>query len=182
MQRMFLKILAISLLPNLAAYGQQSLGEIARQYREKLQADEAAGTGPKMYTNQDIPPADQVGTPDLDDEAQPPAHPSAMSRTFDERSAELRFAQQRAAREWRRDIVMQENRVAGLEIRIAQLNAMIHSPYGTAQYEGPYNPYQARAQQRLEQMQQVLDHEKTRLEDMQDAARHAGMNTRVYDP
>jgi len=42
MQRMFLKTLAILLLLNLAAYGQQSLGEIARQYKEKLLAEEAA--------------------------------------------------------------------------------------------------------------------------------------------
>ena len=182
MQRMFLKTLAILLLLNLAAYGQQSLGEIARQYKEKLQAEEAAGTGPKMYTNQDIPPADQVGTPEPSDEAQPAERQSAMGRAFDDRSLEHRFAQQRDAALWRRDIVMQENRVAGLQMRIDQLNAMMHSPYGTAQYEGPYSRGQARAQQRLEQMQQALDHEKLRLEEMQDAARHAGMNSPVYDP
>ena len=182
MQRMSLKILVILLLLNLAAYGQQSLGEIARQYRQKLQSEEAAGTGPKTYTNQDIPPADQVGTPEPSDDAQPAARHSAMSRDFDDRSAEHRFAQQRDAGLWRRNIVMQENRVAGLQMRIDQLNAMMHSPYGSAQYEGPYNRYQARAQQRLEQMQYVLDREKMKLEDMQDAARHAGMNSPVYDP
>jgi len=180
MQRTFLKTLAILLLLNLAAYGQQSLGEIARQYKEKLQAEEAAGTGPKMYTNQDIPPADQVGTPEPSDEAQPAAHQSY--RSFDDRSTEHRFAQQRDGAMWRRNIVMQENRVAGLQMRIDQLNAMMHSPYGTAQYEGPYSRGQARAQQRLEQMQQALDHEKMRLEEMQDAARHAGMNSPVYEP
>ena len=180
MQRTFLKTLAILLLLNLAAYAQQSLGEIARQYKEKLQAEEAAGTGPKMYTNQDIPPADQVGTPEPSDEAQPAAHQSY--RTFDDRGADHRFAQQRDGAMWRRDIVMQENRVAGLQMRIDQLNAMMHSPYGTAQYEGPYSRGQARAQQRLEQMQQALDHEKLRLEEMQDAARHAVMNSPVYDP
>jgi hypothetical protein len=181
MQRMFLKTLVTLLLLNLAAYGQQSLGDIARQYRDQLQAEEAAGTGPKMYTNQDIPPADQVGTPEPNDEAQP-AHQSAMYGPSDGRSLEHRFAQQRNAALWRRNIVMQENRVAGLQMRIDQLNAMMRSPYGTAQYEGPYNRAQARAQQHLEQMQQMLDHAKMRLEDMQDSARHAGMNSPVYDP
>jgi len=78
--------------------------------------------------------------------------------------------------------VMQENRVAGLRMRIDRLNAMIHSPYGTAQYEGPYTRNQTRAQYVLEQMQRQLDEQQMRLEEMQDAARHAGMNSSVYDP
>jgi len=36
--------------------------------------------------------------------------------------------------------------------------------------------------QRLDQMQQTLDWQKQRLEQMQEAARHAGMQSRVYDP
>jgi len=178
---MFLKILAITLLLDFTAHGQQSLGDIARRYREKLAAEQAAGTGPKLYTNEDIPPADLVGMPEPS-EAQPQQRAGAMSRTFDDRSLEQRFAQQRAAREWRRDIVMQESRVAGLQIRINQLNTMIHSAYGSAQYEGPYSGYQMRARQRLEQMQRQLDEQQTRLEEMQDAARHAGMYSSVYDP
>ena len=180
MQRTFLKSLAMLLLLNLAAYGQQSLGDIARQYREKLQAEESAGTGPKMYTNQDIPPAAQVGTPEPSDELA--ARQQALNRAFDDRTAGRRYDQQRDAGLWRRNIVMQENRVAGLQMRIDQLNATMHSQYGSAQYEGPYSRYQARAQQRLEQMQQALDQEKMKLDSMQDAARHAGMNSPVYDP
>jgi hypothetical protein len=174
MQRTFLKVFAIALLLELAAYGQQSLGDIARQLREKQAAEEAAGTAPKMYTNQDIPPADQVGTPEPA-EAQPEQRARAMGRMPDDRSLEHRFADQRAAREWKRDLVMQENRVAGLQMRIDRLNAMIHSPYGTAQYEGPYNRNQARAQHALEQMQRQLGEQQMRLDEMQDAARHAGV-------
>jgi len=181
MHRMFLKIFAIALWINVAAYGQQSLGDIARQYRDKLAAEEAAGNAPKMYTNQDIPAAAQVGTPEPVD-AQSEQRARAMNRMFDDRFAERRFAEQRAASQWRRNILIQENRVAGLQARIDQLNAMIHSPYGTAQYDGPYNRYQVRARQALEQMQRQLDHQQMRLEDMQDAARHAGMQSSVYDP
>jgi len=178
MQRMFLKIFAFVIGMSLTAFGQQSLGDIARQYREKLQADESAGNGPKMYTNQDIPPAGQVGTPE-------PVNQSrsySASRAYDTHNVDRQFADQRAAREWHRDIVMQENRVAGMQMRVDQLNAMIHSPYGSAQYDGPQTRNQARAQQRVEQMQQVLDQQKMKLEEMQDAARHAGMHTQVYDP
>jgi len=177
MQRMFLKIFAIVVLMNLAAYG-QSLGEIARQYREKLAAEQAAGTGPKMYTNQDIPPAQMVGTPEPSEQTRVARPPAGV---FPDRSDERRFDQQRAGQMWRRNIRMQEDRVANLEAQIDHLSALIHSS-GSAQYEGPYNRYQARAQWRLEQMEQVLDQQKQRLADMQDAARHRGMQSSVYDP
>jgi len=62
---MFWKLFALLLLVTPAAFGQQqSLADIARQYREKRDAEEAAGAAPKVYTNQDIPPAQQVGTPE----------------------------------------------------------------------------------------------------------------------
>jgi hypothetical protein len=185
MQRKFWKILAMMVLLDLAAYGQQPLGDIARQYREKLTAEQAAGTGPKLYTNQDIPPAQQVGTPESSDEAQPTARPQATNWASDDRSTEQRstrqrFAEHRAAVEWRNRIQAQESRLADLRARIDQLNARVHS--GSAQFEGPYNRYPARALQRLEQMQQALDWQRVRLEQMQEAARHAGMQPSVYDP
>ena len=178
MQRSSLRILAFVVGMNLAAFGQQSLGDIARQYRDKQQADEAAGNGPKMYTNQDIPPAGQVGTPEPVSESRS----YRPSRAYDTHNVDLQSSQQRAAGDWHRNIVMQENRVAGLQMRIDQLNRMIHSPYGTAQYDGPQTRNQARAQERLDQMQQVLDQQKMKLEEMQDAARRSGMHTNVYEP
>jgi hypothetical protein len=44
------------------------------------------------------------------------------------------------------------------------------------------NQYQARQLERLAQMQLQLNQQKKKLEDMQEAARHAGMHTAVYDP
>ena len=84
--------------------------------------------------------------------------------------------------EWRNRIQAQEARLADLEARIDQLNARIHYQGGTAQYEGPYTRTQARAMERLDQMQQLLNWQKQRLEQMQEAARHAGMHTAVYEP
>lgn len=189
MQRMFWKIFTLVFFLNLAAYAQQQepLGDIARQYRDKLAAEEAAGTAPKMYTNQDIPPAQQVGTPEPSNESRPGARPWAASRGVDEganeqRGTERSVADQRAAVEWRNRIQAQEARLADLEARIDQLNARIHYQGGTAQYEGPYTRTQARAMERLDQMQQLLNWQKQRLEQMQEAARHAGMHTAVYEP
>ncbi len=53
MQRMFLRIFTVVLLLNLAAYG-QSLADIARQYKEKQDAEQASGAKPKVITNQDL--------------------------------------------------------------------------------------------------------------------------------
>jgi hypothetical protein len=51
------------------------------------------------------------------------------------------------------------------------------------QYETlPYNRYQAQQLQRVAQIQQQLDEQKRKLDRMQEAARHAGMHTAVYDP
>jgi hypothetical protein len=53
MQRIFLKISAVALLMNLAAYG-QSLADVARQYKEKQDAAQTSGAKPKVITNQDL--------------------------------------------------------------------------------------------------------------------------------
>jgi predicted RNase H-like nuclease (RuvC/YqgF family) len=177
MQRTFLKIIAIALLTNLAAYA-QSLGDIARENREKQKAQEASGVQPRMITNKDLPeePEGYKG----------PREPQSDSMTAntpaDHSFNEQRFGQERAAGQWQRQILTQENRMANLQVRIDQLNASLHFPGRSAQYEGPSNRYQARQMQRVEQMQQRLDEQKRILEEMQEAARHAGMHTRTYDP
>ena len=177
MQRTFLKIIAIVLLTNLAAYA-QSLGEIARENREKQKAQEGSGVPPRMITNKDLP-EDPEGSKGLR-EPQPGdvARNTPAGRPFEEH----RFGQERAPGQWTRQILTQENRMANLQARIDQLNTSLHLPGRSAQYEGPSNRFQARQLQRVEQMHQRLDEQKRILEEMQEAARHAGLHTRTYDP
>jgi len=177
MQRMFLKM-TIALLMSSAVYG-QSLGDVARDNREK-KSEDASAAQPKLITNADLPK-------DPDANQEPRQEPSgtgaaASSKAADHRSAEKRLAEQRAAEHWKRQILAQKNKMATLQARIDQLNASIQSAYGTVQTEGPYNRYQARQLQRVAQIQQQLDEQKRELDEMQDAARHAGMHTAVYDP
>ena len=54
MHRASLKLFATMLSLGLTAYGQQSLGDIARQYREKKETDQTAATPAKVITNQDL--------------------------------------------------------------------------------------------------------------------------------
>ncbi len=196
MQRMFLKILAIALLMSPVAYG-QSLGDVARENREKQNAEDASSAAkPKVITNKDLPK-----DPDANQgprEAQPAADVAASNKAADQRSvdhrsaedraaedrrfAEQRMAEQRAAAQWKRQILAQKNKMAVLQARIDQLQASIHSANGGVQSEGPFNRYQARQMQQVAQIQQQLDEQKRKLDQMQEAARHAGMHSAVYDP
>lgn len=207
MQRMFLRMLAIALLVNMAAYG-QSLGDIARENREKKNIDDPSAAPPKVITNKDLPkdpnanqaPSDAtpetntVASSGIDGSAAQGSaeQNSADRRSADQRSAELRsanqrsaqqqLAEQRAADQWRRQILAQKYKMAMLQARIDVINASIRSANGSAQYEGPANGYQARQMHQVAQIQQRLDEQQRKLEQMQEAARRAGMHTAVYDP
>ena len=177
MKRMFLKISAIALLMNLAAYG-QSLGDIARENREKQNAENASAVQPKVITNANLPK-----DPDADQEpAEAQSEASASSQAVDHRSAQQRLAEQRAAEQWKRQILAQKNKMATLQARIDQLNASIRSAGGSVHYDQPYSRHEARQLQRVAQIQQQLDEQKMKLDQMQEAARHAGMHSAVYDP
>jgi hypothetical protein len=177
MQRIFLKIFAIALLVSSAAYG-QSLGDIARENREKQNAENASAAHPKVITNASLPK-----DPDASQEpAEARSGANASSQVVDHRSAQQHLAEQRAAGQWKRHILAQKNKMAILQARIDQLNVSIRSGGGSVQYEGPYNLYQARQLQRVAQIQLQLDEQKMKLDQMQEEARHAGMRSAVYDP
>lgn len=177
MHRIFLTIFAIALLMSSAAYG-QSLGDIARANREKQNAENASAAQPKVITNANLPKDQDANQEPA--EAQPGA--TASSTAADHRSAQQRLTEERAADQWKRQILAQKNKMATLQARIDQLNASIRSAGGSVQYEGPYNRYQARQMQRVAQIQLQLDEQKMKLDQMQEAARHAGLHSAVYDP
>jgi len=179
MQQAFWNTSAIVLLMTSVAYG-QSLGDIARQNREKQNAENASGVQPRVITNASLP---KNPTPDQESQDAPPASSAtAGSKAADRRSAQQRLAEERAAEQWKRQILAQKNKMATMQARIDQLNASIHSPNGNAQYQGPYTRNQTLQLERAAQIQQQLDELKRKLDQMQDAARRAGMHTTVYDP
>ena len=185
MHRMFKKILAIALFMSAAAYG-QSLGDIARENREKQNAaDQSSTPKPKVITNKDLPkdsdpsPASSATLPGTGADA---SGKTAENRADDHHFADQRQAEQRAADQWKRQILAQRNKVATLQARIDQIHAAIRAENGNAQFEGPVNSYQARQLLLVSQIQQRLNENRRKLEQMQEAAQHAGMNTAVYDP
>jgi len=175
-QRMLLKTAIVLLMSSTALA--QSLGDVARENREKKTQDASAAPA-KVITNADLP-KDPNPAP-APREAQSSAT-AASSQGSNHRSADQRVAEQRAAQQWKRQILIQKNKMAALQARIDRLNPTIRTEYGTVQYDGPANRYQARQMARAAQLQQQLDEQKRKLEQMQEAARHAGMHTPVYDP
>jgi hypothetical protein len=191
MQRMFLRTLAIVFLMHSPGYG-QSLGDVARENREKQNAEDASPTAkPKVITNKDLPK--DPNPPPGPNQAPPPASTAAGAKDADrlsaehhladQRSAQQRLAQQRAADQWKRQILAQRNKTVALQARVDEIKASMHPANSSVQYESlPYSRDQARQWQRVAQIQQQLDEQKRKLAEMQEAARRAGMHTAVYDP
>jgi hypothetical protein len=209
-QRILLRTFAIALLLQSVVYG-QSLGEVARENRDKQSGEETpAATKSRVITNKDLPkdpnenqaPTQAPGAasaaatsknadpfsakgPSADQrlaEQRKSQQRLAEQRLADQKSAQQRLAQQRAADRWKRQILAQKIKMASLQARIDQLHASIRSAGGSIQSEGPYTRSQAQQLQGVAQVQQQLDEQKWKLEQMQEAARHAGLHTAVYDP
>lgn len=191
-----LKLLAIALLTHSAGYG-QSLGDVARENREQQQNAEGAPTTvkPRVITNKDLPKdadANQGSNPAA---ATAPASPSSTAtdgpkaehrsgedRNAQQHSAQQHLAEQRAADQWKRQILAQKLKMATLQARIDRINASMRAAGGSVHYEPPYSPYQARQLQQVTQIQQQLDEQRRKLDEMQEAARRAGLHSAVYDP
>ena len=176
--------MALLFAASLTAYG-QSLGDVARENREKKAAD-ASSTPPKVITNATLPKDPDAGAGPSTDESKMQTAPSPASAESSRKAAQQRAAEQRAAQRWKKLILTQENTIANLQTRIDKLKASIQfvDQNGAYDYYGAVanNRYQARQLQRLREMQQQLGQQKNKLEDMQEAARHAGMHTTTYDP
>jgi hypothetical protein len=192
MQWMSLKSLAIAIalvVPIGASAHGQSLGDVARENRQK-KADSTSAALPNVITNQDLPkdPAADQRIPAAEPSLIVPAgnkspEQSAAEQRSEQRFTQQRLAEQRAVEQWKRQILAQKDKMATLQERIDHLEATLQfADVSTYPYAGPYNRDQARQLQRLTQLQEQLDQQKRKLEQMQDAARHAGMHTAVYDP
>ena len=159
----------------------QSLGDIARQNREKQAAEQGAGVTPKVYTNQDLPAAPPAP---VASNGEPMTGVSGNAQAFQVHNSEQygrpnwggRWANPQGRGQWRGQIDAQEQRVANLQQRVNQMNAASHGPFGTATFEGPYTRSQAMQMRMTERTQQSLEQEKQRLDNMEDAARHSGAN------
>ncbi len=145
----------------------QSLGEVAKERRDKAKITNTASTSKKVITNEDIPEhSDESDDPIHGEDYVPPPTNDAHS-----------------AAQWKAAIVRQKNAIAALQKNVDQMKGSIHFVEGNRYRNGvQYNQKQMQKQQDVEQMQKQLDALKRGLEEMQEGARHAGLGSAVYDP
>ncbi len=192
-QLQILAVVLIVLVMTFPAHAQSTpepLGDVARENREKKSAA-APAQPPKVITNRTISKDPEAITVPATSEHQAQTALSQPLSESSKQAARQRSAEERVAQQWKQKIQLQENTIANLRMRVDKLKASIHfvdpNNYHPYDYYSAYagveeNRYQARQLERLAQMQQQLDQQRKKLEDMQEAARHAGMHTPVYDP
>jgi len=157
-------------------YG-QSLGEVARQQRQKQQAkdkDKDTHAPRRVITNDEIPerPESSSDPSSMDDEARPwQTSPVATGGS------------KKTAEQWKAEIQAQKNDIAALQAQLDRLKASIRFVQANLYVNGAeYNQLQLRKQQQAERLQKQLDEMKQKLESTQEAARKAGFGNAVYDP
>jgi hypothetical protein len=150
----------------------QSLGDVARDNREKQKAKTASATikpKPKVITNESLAAAP---------EAQP-----TESEGKKIAAAPATTSSGRSAAEWRSLIVAQKNAIANQQAQIDKVNESIHFVTAGLFTNGvQYNQHQEKKLENVAVMQHQLEEQKKALADMQEAARRAGMGSAVYDP
>jgi hypothetical protein len=153
---------------SLAALGySQSLGDVAREERQKQEAKKAQAP-PKVITNEDLPEH-----PNSDDRASQSSSESAPSRPMGSKSSE----------QWKAEIAAQRRSVDDLQNQIDRLNSSIHfAPGNCVRNCVQRNEHQIQKQDEVQQMQAELEERKKKLEDMQEAARKEGYGNAVYEP
>lgn len=160
----------VLLLLTCAGYG-QSLGDVARQQRQKQQAKDPKAAA-KVVTNDEIPES-------------PEASSSASSDTeaTPESAAPESSAGKKTAEQWKAEIELRKARIAALQSQVEKLNDSVHFVEANRYYNGvQYNQYQLKKQQEAQRMQKQLNSEKAALSSAQESARKAGFGSAVYDP
>jgi predicted RNase H-like nuclease (RuvC/YqgF family) len=164
--RRFSLVLPITLLALCSAVLSQTLGDVARQNREKEKS--RIRPAKKVVTNEDIPENPALSPSDKATAAATSV-PAALTP--------------KSAREWRIEIAAQENRVEKLQAHMEKLSESIHFVTANAYVHGAeYNQYQVKKQQEVKNLQKQLNEEQKKLSDLQEAARKEGMGGAVYEP
>lgn len=169
MMRLVYRLLPIVLLTLCSIVLAQSLGDVARQNRQK----EKTQVKPvkKVVTNDDIPESPE-STPSSSDTAK-----------GDSASAPTGEPAPKTAREWKVAIMAQEDRVETLQAQIDKLSESIHFVTANAYVNGAeYNQYQVKKQQEVKNLQKQLEEQQKKLNDLQQAARKEGMGGAIYEP
>ena len=145
----------------------QSLGDVAREQRDKAKITNTASTSKKVITNEDIPEHSEESDDPIHGEDYVPPPTNDLH----------------SAAQWKAAILRQKSAIAELQKNVDQIKGSIHFIESNRYRNGlQYNQRQMLKQQDVTQMQKQLDELKRGLEVMQEDARRAGLGSAVYDP
>ncbi|MGH9546068.1 MAG: hypothetical protein ACRD23_12740 [Terriglobales bacterium] len=149
----------------------QSLGDVARQQRQKEAKDPHAPH--KVVTNDEIPESPDASTSSSDDSEGAPESSTPSASPAGKKTAE----------QWKAEFQVRKARIAALQSQVDKLNGSVHFVEANRYYNGvQYNQYQLKKQEEAQRLQKQLETEKKALGDAQDAARKNGFGSAVYDP
>jgi predicted RNase H-like nuclease (RuvC/YqgF family) len=163
-------IIAFALTLAAATLHAQSLGDVAREQRQKQQAQGTHAT--KVVTNEDIPEHEETSS-----------DTSASSNTTMASSAPSSTGNKKSADEWKSEILQQKNSVASLQDQIDKLNSSIRfAPPNCVVNCAQHNQQQIDKQEEVQRLQGQLDEQKKKLDELEEGARHDGYGGQVTDP
>lgn len=168
------KVVAVAgvILFALASSHAQSLGDVAREQRQKQAQAKDAHAPHKVLTNEDLP-----------ESTQPDSSTSVSTNEHDTTPAPPASNDIHAGQEWKAKIEAQRSSIASLQSQIDKENSSIHfAPANCVANCVKYNEQQLKKQDDVQRMQKQLDEQKQKLEDMQESARKAGLGSSVYEP
>lgn len=146
----------------------QSPADAAHQQLDKEAATNPATT-PKVITNDDL----SAGASD-----QQAAYPKKSNDRDLRRAHQDTAAFAKNAEKTKAAILAQKTRIAELQTQIAKMRASIRY----VETDVPANQNQLQKQQAADRMQEKLDNEVKKLNEMKEAARRAGFGSVVYEP
>jgi len=150
----------------------QSLGDVAREQRQKQAQAKDEHPTRKVLTNEDLP-----------ESTEPDSSTSISSNEHDGTPVPPPSNDIHAGEEWKAKIEAQRSSIASLQSQIDKVNSSIHfAPGNCVANCVQHNEQQLKKQDEVQRMQKQLDEQKQKLEDMQESARKAGLGSSVYEP
>ncbi len=191
--RTFVLVVAVVLLCAWSAQAQdsQSLGDIARQTRQQkqqpvAQPSAAPASSPSPTDSQAADPnakpsqpkAAHVYTNDEIPESTPEVSPTSKQPNVQENYK----GGKQSAEQWKSQIRQVKANITSIQRQIDSTQSSIRFAGGNYDYHVAYNNRQRAKEQQVENLKSQLAQQQKHLEDLQEAARHQGYSSAVYDP
>ena len=156
----------------------QSLGDVARQAKQQKQHAEG-------NTAQSIDPQKPSKSPHVITNEEIPEHEDTTN-TSPQSGDSLTVApdkeQKRSADYWKSHILQTKRSIASLQHSVDALSSSIGFSQGNYEKHVDWNERQRRKQQEVENLKSQLERLQKHLEELQEAARHQGYGSSVYEP